>query len=137
MIGPLAYFLCYCKVQCIYNLLLLYYVHLHTLEMILYCLVTISGGHFKLCGGWSRPLWEIPNVSRLSRHNHRFFFPALIFNMFFTGCGTLYLQLLAVKPKNKNSKNPVATDFIKKFKHYSYPEEAEGWWLKVSLSQIN
>ena len=30
-----------------------YYVHLHTLEMILYCLVTISGGHFKLSGGWS------------------------------------------------------------------------------------
>ena len=29
-----------------------YYVHLHTLEMILYCLVTISGGHFKLSGGY-------------------------------------------------------------------------------------
>ena len=54
--------------------------------------------------------------------------------MLFTGCGVLYLQLLAVKPKNKNSKHPVATDFVKKFKHYSYPEEAEGWWLKVSLS---
>ena len=37
-----------------------YYVRLQTLEMILYCLVTISGGHFKLSGGWSQPLWEHP-----------------------------------------------------------------------------
>ena len=55
-----------------------------------------------------------------------FFLPALIINILFTGCGALYLQLLAVKPKNKNSKNPVATNFVKKFKHYSYSEEAEG-----------
>jgi len=37
-----------------------HYVRLQTLEMILYCLVTISGGHFKLSGGWSQPLWEHP-----------------------------------------------------------------------------
>jgi len=56
-----------------------------------------------------------------------FFLPALIINILFTGCGALYLQLLAVKPKNKNSKNPVATNFVKKFKHY---------YSEVSLSQI-
>ena len=57
--------------------------------------------------------------------------------MLFTGCGALYFKLLAVNPKNKiNSKNPVATDFVKKLKHYLYPEEAEDWWLKVSVSRI-
>ena len=50
-----------------------------------------------------------------------FLLPASIFKHVFhlTSCGTLYLQLLAVKPEKQiNSKNSEATDFVKKLKHH-------------------
>ena len=49
-------------------------------------------------------------------------------NIFEQAVAHLYLQLLAVKPKNKiNSKNITATEKAQA----SHPEEAEGWWLKT------
>ena len=58
--------------------------------------------------------------------------------MLFTGCGALYLQLLAVKPKNKiNSKNPIVTDFVKKFKHYIQKKLKAGGLKLVFTDNMN
>ena len=36
---------------------------MHSLKVILYWLVTNSGGHFKLRSGWYRPLWAHATLS--------------------------------------------------------------------------